>query len=204
MKATFFPSSIKLQVFAAVILLLFQVNLIAVGLTTAPIPGLKEETNHTEFQDVSTSAQPDLSQPSLLKGIVLTAIIVVSLLGGLSCLIMCTVVTVAISVKIHHRRKQDRTRRGTSAVETTATVNVQSFDMMSNAAYQCGEQVRTSNTNVYSPRPSSRASNVQNAYADHAHSEASVLPNRYRQTPNHPVDISVDSLGYVRLPKPHD
>ncbi len=115
---------------------------------------------------------------------------------------MCTVVTVAISVKIHHRRKQDSTRRGTNAVDTTATVNVQSFDMMSNTAYRCGEQVRTSNTNVYSPRPSSRASNIPNA--DHAHPEASVLPNRYRQTPNHPVDISVDSLGYVRLPKPHD
>ncbi len=82
MKATLFPSSIKLQVFAAVILLLFQVNLIAVGLTTAPILELKEETNHTESQDILTSSQPDLSQPSLLKGIVLTAIIVVSILGG--------------------------------------------------------------------------------------------------------------------------
>ena len=200
MKATLLSSSLKLQVFVAVIILLFQVNHYAVGQTTAPI---REETNYTESQNVLTTPQPDLSHPPFLNGIVLTAIIVISILGGLSCLIMCTVVTVAISVKIHNQRKQklNRSRRGTSTIDTGA-VNVQSFDMRSNTAYHCGQQARTSNTNVYSPRSSSRASNVQNA--DHTRYEAPVLPSRYMQTPNNRVDISVDSLGYVKLPKPND
>ena len=196
MEATLLSSSLRLQIFIAVIILLFQVNHYAVGQTTTPIG---EETNNT---DILTSSQPDLSHPPFLKGIVLTAIIVVSILGGLSCLIICTVVTVAISVKIHNQRKQNRSTRGTSTIDTGA-VNVQSFDMRSNTAYMhCGQQARTSNMNVYSLRPSSRASNVQNA--DHAHSQAPILPSRYMQTPNNRMDISVDSLGYVKLPKPNN
>ena len=202
MEATLLSSSFRLQVFVAVIILLFQVNHYAVGQTTTPIG---EETNYTESQDVLTSPQPDLSHPPFLKGIVLTAIIVVSILGGLSCLIICTVVTVAISVKIHNQRNQNRSIRGTSTSTIDAgAANVQSFDMRSNTAYMhCGQQARTSNTNVYSLRPSSRASNIQNA--DHTRSQAPVLPSRYMQTPNNRMDIiSIDSLGYVRLPKPND
>ena len=192
MKAKLVLSMLKLQVFVAVILrlLLFQVNLYAVGQ-----PSL---INGTESQNVSTSQQPDPSHPPFLKGIVLTAAIVVGILGGLTCLIICVAAIVVISVQIHKQRKPNRSRRVTSSIHTAA-VNAQSFDMTSNTAYRCGQQVRTNNMNEYSIRPSSRTSTAQNN-----HSEALVLPSRYVQTPNNRMDISVDSLGYVRLPKPHD
>lgn len=212
MKIKLALSSLKLQTCVAVTLLLLQVNLYADGqqsvTTAAPILGL-EETNSTESQDISKSPQPENSHPQqlLLKGIVLTAVIVVSILGGLTCLIMCTIVTVAISVKVHKQRKQNRSGRPTSTTNTVA-VNVQSFDMTNNTAYYSGqqvEQVRTNNRNVYSPQPSSRATGAQNSEHMHSELEAPVIPRRYLQTPpNNRVDISVDSLGYVRLPRPHN
>ena len=196
---------LKLQVFAAVIFLLFQVNLNAAGQQQSLTTMSQGTTNLTDSQDVSSGTQPaDPTHPSLLNGIVLTAIIVVSILGGLTCMIICAVVTVVVSVKINKRRKQNKRRRRESSTINATAVNVRSFDMTSNTAYRCGGQVTGGNINVYSPRPNSRASNTQNA--DHSTAEfvAPVLPSRYVHMPNNRMDISVDSLGYVKLPKPHN
>lgn len=151
-------------------------------------------------QQLATTEQPNPSDTPFLQGITLTAIVVVSILGGSTCLIICVVVSVAIAVNIK-RWKVRRSRRETSTTHThTLAVNMPDFDMTNNSAYHSGQQGRAitgNGMNVYTARPSSRASNTQNNQP-----KASVLPDRY--APNNRVDLSVDSLGYVKLPKPHN
>ena len=151
-----------------------------------------------------TTEQPSPSHPPFLKGITLTAIVVVSVLGGMTSLIVCVVVSVAITVKIKQRKRRRNRREASTTHAHTVAVNVQrpDFDMTNNTAYHSGPQARASNndnTNVYVTRPSSRASTTQNNQP-----EASIFPNSYLQARNNRVDVSVDSLGYVKVPKHHN
>ena len=134
----------------------------------------------------------------ILHGITLTAVIVVSVLGGLTCLTSCIIVSLLIAVKVKHK-KRNRSRQREASATTVRAANVQQpeFVMTDNNAYRSGQQGRA-NMNLYSARPSSRAETGHTNMP-----ETAAPPNSYVQSPYNRIDVSMDSQGYVKLPRPH-
>ena len=140
------------------------------------------------------------SSRPLLKGITLTGLIVASILGGLTLLIIFVTVSVIIAVKIHKQRFIRRERRevvnATNVLAVHNYVPWQEFEVTKNAAYRTGlgQQARA----VYYPsRPSDGA-----VLSRSNRPKAMLPPGRYARLNNQKIEASIDSEGYVKIPRP--
>ena len=162
----------------------------------------KQQT-HPTFDPGSVTSDATTNK-TLLDGITLTGVVVVSVLTGLSCFVICTTVSVVVLVKKNNRRKVGNIEanvgnQSEATVEnqpeaTEANIENQpeateEIQMRDNVAYQHGRIGRTHTTN----ESHNRTHNTM-AFPNRAASDAG--------TPSMLYLLSMDSEGYVRLPKP--
>ena len=144
-------------------------------------------------QNSTAIEQLDQSSGPLLYGITFTGVIVASSLGGLTCLVVCVIASVMITVKIYRRKihRRQRIRREEISATNFLAVYVPwpEVDMTRNAAYHSGQQVRA-DLNVYSSRPSNGAVLSRNGRP-----KPMLPPRRYAQLNDRQMNVSVDSQG---------
>ena len=144
----------------------------------------------------STSIQ---SNQPFLTGITLTGLIVTITMVGATLLIICVIASVTIIVRIRRQKIQDRRERKNEIDEgdfvTVYDYIPQSafnYNITRNAAYSTGQ-----------PRYSSRPSIRGGAVLTRTNRPKLLLPPRkYGWLNNQKMEVSIDSEGYVRLPRP--
>ena len=167
---------------------------------TTPSNGARSEAASESQGNTTTIEQVDRSSRSVLYGITLSGVVVASTLGGLTCLVICIVASGMIAFKVYrqniHRRQKVERERVSATNFLAVYVPWPEVEVTRNPAYRTGQQVSTEG-NAYSPRPSN------GAVVSRSNQPKPMLPpRRYARISSGQIDASMDSYGYVKLPRP--
>ena len=169
-------------------------------LTTQLDGSSRSEATSEPQNNMTTELLDDSSRP-ILYGVTLTGVIIASTLSGLTCLIVCVIVSIMIAFKMKQKiRRIWRQQRAEISATNFLAVYAQwnEAEMTRNPAYCTGKQVRAGVNAYYSSRPSSsRAVTGHNNLPN-----AMFPPKRYARLNDRHIDSSMDSQGYVKLPRP--
>ncbi len=166
-----------------------------------------EVTEITTLSDTTSESQVSttlLNQPNppLLRGITFTGLIIASTIVGATLLIICVIASITIVVKIRRQKVHDRRERREEGDSTdfVAVYNYvprrSEFDITRNAAYRTGQQQARA---PYSSRPNIHGGAVLTRTN---RPKPMLPPRRYTRLNDQRMEVSIDSQGYVRVPRP--
>ena len=172
---------------------------------TTDISTIISSDEGTETATLSDTSEPQgsmsiQSNQPFLTGITLTGLIITITMVGTTLLIICVIASVTIIVRIRRQKIQDRRERKNEidggdfvTVYDYIPQSAFSYHITRNAAYRTGQ-----------PRYSSRPSIRGGAVLTRTNRPKPLLPpRRYGRLNNQrQMEVSIDSEGYVRLPRP--
>ena len=147
----------------------------------------------TTLSDTTSESQGSTPIQPVLTGITFTGLIIAITLAGATLLIICVIASVTIVVRIRRQKIQDRREINERDFVTVYNYVPRSeFNITRNAAYRTGQH-------GYSSSPSIRGG----AVLTRTNRPKPLLPpRRYARLNNQQMEVSIDSQGYVRLPRP--
>ena len=160
---------------------------------TPTIISSDEVTEITTLSDTTSESQGSTPIQPVLMGVTFTGLIIAITLAGATLLIICVIASVTIVVRIRRQKIQDRREINERDFVTVYNYVPRSeFDITRKAAYRTGQH-------GYSSRPGIRGG----AVLTRTNRPKPLLPpRRYARLNNQQMEVSIDSQGYVRLPRP--